>query len=145
MNDLRIEYAGGSMTFHLDSFFPTSQARVRKLMKVIELDREHEWELKEFLKAYLKSTISKHGELWRTADKNYMEQRQRVLDTETLVNTRKHPNGIQLTAEELKSAKEDLRRFKAEAKHALSEFNLHKRKEERLKSCLEIVILATSN
>lgn len=52
MDDLHITYnhGNGEMLIHLDYFFPCSQVRFNKLLKIIELDWQHEAELKENLK-----------------------------------------------------------------------------------------------
>lgn len=49
MDDLHITYnhGNGEMLIHLDYFFPCSQVRFNKLLKIIELDWQHEAELKE--------------------------------------------------------------------------------------------------
>ena len=52
MDDLHITYnhGNGEMLIHLDYFFPCSQVRFNKLLKIIELDWQHEAELKENLR-----------------------------------------------------------------------------------------------
>lgn len=54
MDDLHITYnhGNGQMLIHLDYFFPCSQVRFNKLLKIIELDWQHEAELKENLKVH---------------------------------------------------------------------------------------------
>lgn len=54
MDDLHITYnhGNGEMLIHLDYFFPCSQVRFNKLLKIIELDWQHEAELKESLKVH---------------------------------------------------------------------------------------------
>lgn len=54
MDDLHITYnhGNGEMLIHLDYFFPCSQVRFNKLLKIIELDWQHEAELKENLKVH---------------------------------------------------------------------------------------------
>ena len=51
-NDLYIKWETGYMNIHMDFFFPCSQQRFKKLLKVIALDWQHEDELKETLKVY---------------------------------------------------------------------------------------------
>ena len=46
-NDLYIKWETGYMNIHMDFFFPCSQQRFKKLLKVIALDWQHEDELKE--------------------------------------------------------------------------------------------------
>lgn len=39
--DIQIKYDNGQMNIHMDAFFPTSQARLKKLLKIVDLDFEH--------------------------------------------------------------------------------------------------------
>lgn len=58
MDDLHITYnhGNGEMLIHLDYFFPCSQVRFNKLLKIIELDWQHEAErFKERFEKYLES------------------------------------------------------------------------------------------
>lgn len=45
MEDLYIKWETGYMNIHMDFFFPCSQQRFKKLLKVIALDWQHEDEL----------------------------------------------------------------------------------------------------
>lgn len=58
MEDLHIQYDNGRMVIHLDNFFPTSQARLKKLIKIIHLDWQHSDRLIERLKVYFQERIS---------------------------------------------------------------------------------------
>lgn len=60
MDDLHITYnhGNGEMLIHLDYFFPCSQVRFNKLLKIIELDWQHEAELKENLKVHFQKRIA---------------------------------------------------------------------------------------
>ena len=48
-------HGNGEMLIHLDYFFPCSQVRFNKLLKIIELDWQHEAELKENLKVHFQT------------------------------------------------------------------------------------------
>ena len=56
MDDLHIKWETGRMVIHLDNFFPTSQARLKKLVKIIRLDWNSD-ELIEKLKVYFQEKI----------------------------------------------------------------------------------------
>lgn len=60
MDDLYIKWETGKMVIHLDNFFPTSQARLKKLIKIIRLDWQHSDELIEKLKVYFQEKISEN-------------------------------------------------------------------------------------
>ena len=57
MEDLYIQYDTGRMVIHLNNFFPTSQARLKKLVKIIRLDWRHYDELIEKLNVYFQEKI----------------------------------------------------------------------------------------
>lgn len=62
-NDLYIKWETGYMNIHMDFFFPCSQQRFKKLLRVIALDWQHEDELKETLKIYFQNRIADLVEL----------------------------------------------------------------------------------
>lgn len=139
MNDLHIKYDSGSMVIHMDNFFPTSQQTLKKLLKIIELDWQHETELKEKLKVYFQNKVAEHESLKQKAGKSHLMWRQKVADTSVLVATKKKPIGIGLSKDELKKAKEDLRYYKAMAKETLSDFNRHNRIKEQFIKHIELM------
>lgn len=59
MNDLYIEWETGHMNIHMDFFFPCNIQRFKKLLKIIELDWQHEEELKEKLKVHFQKKEGK--------------------------------------------------------------------------------------
>ena len=69
-NDLYIKWETGYMNIHMDFFFPCSQQRFKKLLRVIALDWQHEDELKETLKIYFQNRIADLVELRKENGKN---------------------------------------------------------------------------
>lgn len=55
---LLIRWETGHMNIILDTFFPCSMDRFKKLLKVVDLDWEHADTLKEKLKVYFQEQIS---------------------------------------------------------------------------------------
>lgn len=79
MDDLYITYndGHGKMLIHMDYFFPCSQARFKKLLKIINLDWQHEAELKEKLKVYFQNRIVDLADAKK--NKKFKEQFERYL------------------------------------------------------------------
>lgn len=77
MDDLYIKYKNGEMLIHMNAFFPSSQSRLNKLLKVIELDYEHETELKEKLKVYFQNKIAESEDLRQSSGKEHLSWRQK--------------------------------------------------------------------
>lgn len=123
MEDLYIKWETGYMNIHMDFFFPCSQQRFKKLLKVIALDWQHEDELKETLKVYFQNRISDLVELQKENGKKYFDFKQKAADTQRMIQSRKHPNGVSLSKEELKQARADLKDIQSAAKQALSDAN----------------------
>ena len=123
MEDLYIKWETGYMNIHMDFFFPCSQQRFKKLLKVIALDWQHEDELKETLKVYFQNRISDLVELRKENGKKYFDFKQKAADTQGMIQSRKHPNGVSLSKEELKQARADLKDIQSAAKQALSDAN----------------------
>ena len=107
-NDLYIKWETGYMNIHMDFFFPCSQQRFKKLLKVIALDWQHEDELKETLKVYFQNRIADLVELRKENGKKYFDFKQKATDIQRMIQSRKHPNGVSLSKEELKQARVDL-------------------------------------
>lgn len=122
-NDLYIKWEIGYMNIHMDFFFPCSQQRFKKLLKVIALDWQHEDELKETLKVYFQNRIADLVELRKENGKKYFDFKQKAADTQRMVQSRKHPNGVSLSKEELKQARADLKEYTSSYKKALSDAN----------------------
>lgn len=123
MEDLYIKWETGYMNIHMDFFFPCSQQRFKKLLKVIALDWQHEDELRETLKVYFQNRISDLVELRKENGKKYFDFKQKAADTQRMIQSRKHPNGVSLSKEELKQARADLKDIQSAAKQALSDAN----------------------
>lgn len=134
MDDLYIKWDTGKMLIHLNYFFPTSQVKFNKLLKIINLDWRHEAELQAKLKVYFQDKISDLDDRCTKYGKEYIDNKQRVADTQILLESRKQPNGLPVSEDELKQAKEDLGNCKAATKKALSVVNkCLKEKEQFLK------------
>ena len=138
-NDLYIKWETGYMNIHMDFFFPCSQQRFKKLLKVIALDWQHEDELKETLKVYFQNRIADLVELRKENGKKYFDFKQKAADTQRMIQSRKHPNGVSLSKEELKQARVDLQEYTFSYKKALSEANSNLKFKEKIEKHLEFL------
>lgn len=136
MNDLYIEWETGHMNIHMDFFFPCNIQRFKKLLKIIELDWQHE-ELKEKLKVYFQNRIPALVNLWKENSRKYYDFKQKAADTTSLIESRKHPNGLPVSKDELKQAKTDLKEYTAAYKKALADAKRNKRFKEQFEKYLE--------
>ena len=139
MDDLFITYNNGQMNIHMNYFFPCSQARFKKLLKIIELDWQHEAELKEKLKVHFQKRIANLTDLWKENSKKYYDNKQNAADAKAKIENRKHPNGLPLSKDELKAAKADLKSYTAAYQNALSRIHDFKKFKERFEKYLELM------
>lgn len=138
-NDLYIKWETGYMNIHMDFFFPCSQQRFKKLLKVIALDWQREDELKETLKVYFQNRIADLVELRKENGKKYFDFKQKAADTQRMIQSRKHPNGVSLSKEELKQARADLQEYTFSYKKALSDANSNLKFKEKIEKHLEFL------
>lgn len=139
MDDLYIRYDNGEMLIHMNDFFPCSQLRLNKLLKAIELDWQHETELKEKLKVHFQNKITESENLRQSSGREHLSWRQKEADTNAIVATKKFPNGLPLSKDELKQKKEDLRYYKAMARATLSQFKQHERNKAQYQKNLTLL------
>ena len=137
MNDLYIEWETGHMNIHMDFFFPCNIQRFKKLLKIIKLDWQHEEELKEKLKVHFQNRISALVDLWKENSRKYYDFKQKAADTTSLIESRKHPNGLPVSKDELKKAKIDLKEYTEAYKKALADVKRNKRFKEQFEKYLE--------
>lgn len=137
MEELRIKYDRGKMIVILNNFFPTSRTRLKKLLKVIDLDYEHRDELIEHLKQFFSEQIPVYKAEFESNGKKYLEYKQLSADTGRMVKSKKRPSGVGLSEEELKQEKERLTTYKEAAKKYLSAAKKFQRGQKQYSELLE--------
>ena len=136
-NDLYIKWETGEMVIHMDNFFPTSQASLKKLVKIIRLDWQHSDELIEKLKVYFQEKIPEREANFQIYGKKYMEFKQRAADVERMVKNKKRPNGVPLSKDELKTEKERLKNYSEWERDYLRQAKKNQKEKERYSEHLE--------
>lgn len=139
MKDLHIEFGTGYMDIYMDEFFPCGIQNFKKLLKLIDLDCQHKAELEEKLRTYFQNKISELVQLRKENSRKYFDNKQKAADTERMIESRKHTNGLPLSEDELKQAKADLKEYTSAHKKALSGANKNLKFKERLEKYLELL------
>ena len=141
MNTLNItwNFGKGRMQILLDKFFPSTKKDLKQLLKIISLDWEHEAELKENLKVYFQEQKTVHEAAKKEPAKKHFEFRQREADTKEMVTTKKRPNGVPLSEDELKEEKERLAFYKATARDYLLRYKQHEKEEKQFSEYLKLL------
>lgn len=122
-NDLYIKWETGYMNIHMDFFFPCSQQRFKKLLKVIALDWQHEDELKETLKVYFQKRIADLVQLRKENGKKHFDLKEQIAEKQRVINSRTRTDGSKMTKEELDQLRFELKNIQGAAKQALSDAN----------------------
>lgn len=136
--DLKIKYETGQMTIHMETFFPTSQARLKKLLNVVALDENRDVHI-QTLEQYFKDKVQELEDRRISSGKKAMEYKQKVVDVAAIIESKKHPNGVKLTKDELSNARADHKHFKEVQSDCLSVFNRCSRQKEQFLKHLEIL------
>ena len=137
--DIQIKYDNGQMNIRMDAFFPTSQARLKKLLKVVDLDFEHKEEIMQTMQQFFQDKVNKLEARRISLGKKAVEYKQKIADTTAIIESRKHPNGVPLTKDELADIKEQNKHFKAVYAGCLSDFNRSIRQKDLFLKHLEIL------
>lgn len=136
--DLKIKYENGQMTIHMNSFFPTSQARLKKLLNVVALDENRDDHI-QTLEQYFKDKMQELEDRRISSGKKAVDAKQKVSDLAAIIESKKHPNGVRLTKDELTAAREEHKHFKAVYAGHLSDFNRCIRQKEQFLKHIEIL------
>lgn len=140
--DMIIKYENGQMTIHMNAFFPTSQARLKKLLKVVDMDFEHREDHIKLMEQFFNDKVTELEEKKVSSGKKALEAKQKASDLSKVIESKKHPNGVRLTKDELEKVKEDYKHMNAVyAVYAgsLSTFNKSVRQKEQFLKHLEIL------
>lgn len=141
MNTIKIKTENGSMTINIDNFFPCSQARFNKLFKIV---RQFLWlndvqTITEQLNQNFTDRIWELDDLRKAYVKRYFEKMQEHAEYRDIVESRKHPNGIPLTKEELKDFKKKQSGAMSSARSCSAETKKKEREITALKKNLEML------
>lgn len=105
---LKIRWEKGHMNVYMPLFFPCSIAKLNKLLNVIRLDWEHEEEIIATMQAFFRRRISELEAEYNECAKYYGVYFQKEADTRRRVESRKFPNGVPMTKDDLQKAREEL-------------------------------------
>lgn len=137
--DIQIKYDNGQMNIRMDAFFPTSQARLKKLLNVVDLDFEHREEIMHTMQQFFQEKVNELEARRISSGKKAVEYKQKIADTNAIIESRKHPNSVPLTKDELADIKEQNKHFKAVYAGCLSDFNRSIKQKDLFLKHLEIL------
>lgn len=146
MEPITIRWETGYMTINPDAFFPTSTARIRKLLRVVALDFEHQDVIRMQLAGACESRAQKILDGCKSLANEAVNHHQKAADLEPQIETAKRritslracikeqPLGY---PERLREEREQLKKLTAERSGALSAFRKKKREFEAAEATAE--------
>lgn len=129
----------GRMNIFLDKFFPSTKKDFKKLLSIISLDWKHESELREKLKVYFQEKKTEHEKAKKHSAKMHLENRKLEADSKEMVTTKRHPNGVPLSKDELAEEKKKLGEYKRYAATHLSDYKQHEKEEKQFSEYLKLL------
>ena len=105
-NILKIKWYRGQARIDLDAFFPTTQTEIRKLFRV--MDKQPETMLDNIQKCiiFMREKCEREKEKSKKYASDYLRYKQAESELKEIIDSKKHPNGVKVTKEELKDLKD---------------------------------------
>lgn len=141
MEELTIRTGNGRITIRVELFFPCSQARLRKLLKII---RQFDWlndvqHITEQLNTHFHDRVGLLEVEKLMYGKLYMENMQKHAEYRDMAESRKHPNGIPLGKGELKEFRKKRDCSLRSAKENLADAKRTEKELEGVRRSLEML------
>ena len=137
--DIQIKYKNGQMNIHMNIFFPTSQARLKKLLKVVELDFEHRDEIFQTMYQFFQGKVNELEEKRISSGKKAVDYKQKIADISIKIESEKYSNGVKLTKNELEKTKLEYRYLKIRYSKSMSDFNKAVKQKKQFLKYIEIL------
>lgn len=112
---------------------------MKKLLKIVDLDFEHRNDIVQTMQQFFQDKVKELEERRISSGKKAVEYKQKVADMTAIIESRKHPNGVPLTKDELADMKEQNKHFKAVYAGCISDFNRCIRQKNLFLKHLEIL------
>ncbi len=109
---LFIKWDTGHITINCEAFFPAPQKKLNILLKTINLDWKHKYDIMNQMIQFLKDLEQEMETQEVKIKSEYSKQFQKMKDLEHLISDCKHPNGVPISKVEIKTAKVDLKEQK---------------------------------
>lgn len=134
MTDLFITYneGKGQMTIHCENFFPCSQATLKKLLKVVDMDFEHQEDLLNRMMEFLKDYEVQKRDLKEAIKRNFQKEYETMCSLQHLIHDGRFPNGLPLKKDDRKVKMEELKEQKKVVNRIQQEFKQADRDMKKL-------------
>ena len=138
MEPITIRWETGYMTINPDAFFPTSAARIRKLLRVVALDFEHQDVIRMQLAGACESRAQELMDGRKSPANEAVNHHQKAADLEPQIETAKcRITTLRACIKEQPKKARQLKKPTAERSGALSAFRKKKREFEAAEATAE--------
>lgn len=137
MNVLEIKYPEGCMEIRIDGFFPCSQDKLKKLVRLMK------WTDKDDIKDLVDTLNEMYDdcELFRKASATAFHNfHQKVIEYQQMISEGKHPNGVMLTDGERAELKYKVKECEEEKKEQHKKFTYYHNKQKKLQKNIETLV-----
>lgn len=137
MNVIQITWNKGTMIVNQNKFFPTSSVRIKKLKKILDMDWKNQEYIQNCMIEHLEERIKSCELAKKKNSEKYFQYMQEKADLKQMVTSKKHPNRIPLTKEEIARCRVDLKNATAIASSQLSCANKNQSMMDKCQKNLE--------
>ena len=111
--ELKFSIPHGHMTIAMDEFFPASDARIRKLFRIMRQDWDNDVPgLTKEIKRFILSKKIELAEKKKFSGVKFFEWHQKKCDLERMVETGKQPSGVLIRKSDMQTLKKKYREAK---------------------------------
>lgn len=136
--NLTWNYGSGRMSIVVKEFFPASQTRIRKLNSVVQMD----WSQNDFWEKVvqiLQEAIEETRAEMKVKANEHTRYRTEEIETKNMIQSKKMPNGVPLTRDQIKEFRDKRMKYGEIARAAKRDFNHLKKKTEKLKDNIKFI------
>lgn len=137
-NQIYISWGSGNAIFYLPGFFPCTQARLKKFVKLLKTDFETRDENINTCVDYLNNTVIALSLKIIIFSKSFASLKNEKSSLEERIKSSKQQNGVPLTREEIREMKSKLKQVKRKLKNIDEILNSYAVLKSKLEKNLEL-------
>lgn len=139
VKDIEFKTDHGRFIIHPEGFYPCDKQRFIKLFKLMYADFDSRDKNIRILKEFFADSIVECDEKAKAAARTYFQYRQECSDLQRCIESGRWSNGVKMKKDEVKDARESIKRFKKIWKTAEVDAKKNKRMKEQFSSHIELL------
>lgn len=144
-----IKYPNGCIKINLEKFFPSTPGKIKKIIKIVDMDWEHSEDIRRTISKWMRAEIGLCEEMAKGYAKKYLDMRPKVREAEAKLRKKeeylksiaswKDTAEYKEAKQELKEIKHEFGGFKILERSYNSSFKQYQSRKEKLQKNLEVV------